>query len=172
MKRDMDERKRTPQGGFSLVEVMIAMGLLAMIALGISQNLILTRGIAETNMREATANAAVSGYLEQLKSITYGRILTSIRDTTRPLPTKLSEGQPDPLYLGQWMTKNIVIDEDENGKVQQTMPLHVRVEIEDLSSSGNGRALAIEFEYAWEDARTGARRDRSLRTIRSFVPTF
>jgi prepilin-type N-terminal cleavage/methylation domain-containing protein len=172
MERDMDERKKPSKAGFSLVEVMIAMGLLAMIAMGISQNLILTRGIAETNIREVTANSVISGYLEQLKSMQYERILTSVRDTSKPLPTKLSEGQPDPLYLGQWMTKTVVIDEDKNGNVERTMPLHVHVEIEDLAGNGNGTSMAIEFEYAWEDARSGVRRDRSLRTMRSFVPTF
>jgi len=158
--------------GFSLVEVMIAMGLLALVAMGISQNLVLTRGIAETNIREVTANSVVSGYLEQLKSMQYERILISVRDPSTPLPTKLSEGEPDPLYLEQWTTKSVVIDEDRDGKTERTMPLHVWLEIEDLAASGNGRVLGIGIDYAWEDARTGARRDRSLRTMRSFVPTF
>lgn len=168
----MKERESGSEKGFSLVEVMIAMAILAVIAMGISQNLILTRGIAETNIREVTANSVISGYLEQLKSMQYERILVSVRDPSKPLPTKLSEGEPDPLFLGQWMTKTVVIDEDKDGNTTRTMPLHVRVGIEDLAANGNGTVLAIEFEYAWEDARSRVRRERSLRTMRSFVPTF
>lgn len=158
--------------GFTLVEVMLAIVILAFIAIGISQNLVMTRGIAETNIRESTANAAASGYLEQIKSMDYERIMSSVRDPDLPLPTVLSQGVADPIYLGQWMEKSIIIDEDAQTGKERRMPFHLRLTVEDLEDSGNGSVLGVTLLFAWEDAKTGARRERSLRTMRSYVPTF
>jgi prepilin-type N-terminal cleavage/methylation domain-containing protein len=158
--------------GFTLVEVLLSLVIFAMIALGVTQTLILTRGIAESNIREVTANAVASGYLEQLKSMPYERIVSSVRDTSIPLPTVLSLGEADPLMVGEWLTKSIVIDEDPDLGTERHMPLHVKVEVDDLSGSGNGVILGIELAFAWEDAKTRERRERVLRTMRSYVPTF
>jgi prepilin-type N-terminal cleavage/methylation domain-containing protein len=167
MKADFGQR-----GGFSLIEVILAMVILAMIAIGVTKGLIMTRGMAETNIREMTANAVASGYIEQLKSMPYARIVSSVRDNAIPLPTVLSLGEPDPLYIGSWETKSIVIDEDMDTGKERRMPLHVMVELDDLESAGNGSILSISLFYAWEDAKTQQRRERALRTMRSYVPTF
>lgn len=165
-------KTESKRNGFTLVEVMLAIFILGFIAIGISQNLVMTRGISETNIRESTAIAAASGYMEQVKSMDYERILSSVRDPDLPLPTILSQGVPDPVHLGVWVEKTIIIDEDAQTGKERTMPFHLNMSIEDLEDSGNGSALAITILYAWEDAKSGNRRERSLRTIRSLVPTF
>lgn len=154
------------------MEVMISMLILGIIAVGVTQNLVLTRGIAETNIRESTANAAASGYLEQVKSMEFERILTSVKDPDIPIPTVLNQGDADPIPLGEWTTKTIVIDEDLDTGHERLMPFYILMEIEDLEDSGNGDVLGIEVYYGWEDPRTGRRHERSLRTMRSYVPTF
>jgi len=164
--------KERKQAGFTLLEVMLALVILAVIAVGITRSLIMTRGLAETNIRESSAVAAASGYLEQMKSMEYERILTSVRDPDVPIPTVLAEGQPDPLFLDQWMEKELVIDQDAQTGQERTMPLWVRLEVQDLEPSNNGSLMAITLFFAWEDAKTGQRRDRSVRTMRSLVPTF
>jgi prepilin-type N-terminal cleavage/methylation domain-containing protein len=168
-------KSRTTQftdGGYTLVEVIIAIVLLALVGIGISQNLVMTRGISETNIRESTAIAAASGYMEQIKSMDYERVLSSVRDPDLPIPMILAQGVPDPIVLGKWVEKTIVIDEDAQTGKERTMPFHVQLTIEDLAASNNGEALAVTILYAWEDAKSGLRRERSLRTIRSLVPTF
>lgn len=157
------------KGGFSLMEVMLAMVILTLIAMGISQGLVSARSISETNIREVTANAVASGYLEQMKAIEYSTLMISIRDPNVPVPTVLSLGAPDPLYLDQWVTKSVVIDEDPITKKERRMPMHVRLELEDLEPSGNGTAIAIALFFAWEDAKTGKRHERALRTVKSLV---
>jgi prepilin-type N-terminal cleavage/methylation domain-containing protein len=164
--------KASGEQGYSLVETIVAMTIFGFIALGLTQNLVLTRGIAETNIRESTAITAVSGYMEQLKSLEYEKVLTSVRDNSVALPTVLSLGAPDPLYVGQWNSKDVVIDEDISGTKQRTMRLYVRPIIEDVTASGNGTILQMTLFYAWEDSKTGSRQDRALRTMRSYVPYF
>lgn len=154
------------------MEVVIAMGILVMVAAGISQTILQTRGMAETNIREVTANAVVSGYMEQMKSMEYKHLLASIRDDSVPIPTVLNEGEEDPLYNGQWMEKEVVIDEPVDGGSKRKMDLLVKVELEDLAESGHEPAVTMELIYGWEDARSGQRRERALRSMRSYVPNF
>jgi prepilin-type N-terminal cleavage/methylation domain-containing protein len=165
------QRNVTATQGFSLVELMIALAVLGMIAVGISQNLILTRGFSETGVREVTANAVASGYIEQLKTMEYEVILTSVRDPSTPLPTVLSHGEEDPLMNGKTLSKKVVIDQDADGKTTRTMDLDVRVDIKDLAASNNGRILSIELTYTWKDAKTGRPQVGKLRTMRSYVRT-
>lgn len=155
-----------------MVEVILALLILAVIAVGVTRNLVMTRGMAETNIRESSAVAAASGYLEQLKSMEYERIVSSVRDPDLAIPTILARGTPDPLYLDRWMEKQVVIDQDSQTGDERTMPLWVRLEVDDLEASNNGNILGLTLFFAWEDARTGERRDRSMRTMRSLVPTF
>ena len=159
-------------GGFTLLEVMMAMAILALVAVGVTQNLILTRGISESNIRDSTAVAAASGYLEQIKAMEYEQILATVRDPSAPLPTVLNQGDPDPIYLDEWMTKMIVIDEDIDSGSERTMPFHVRVGIDDLAPSDEGPLLGVSIFFAWEDAKTGRRNERAFRTMRSYVPNF
>lgn len=154
------------------MEVLLALVILAVIAVGVTRNLVMTRGIAETNIRESSAVTAASGYLEQMKSINYEQLLTSVRDPSIPLPTVLTKGKPDPLYINQWMEKNLVIDQDVQTGRQRTMKLWVRLEMEDLKPSNNGDLLSVALYFAWEDAKTGERRDRSMRTMISLVRNY
>ncbi len=167
----MKAMQRTTRG-FTLLEVMLAMSILALVAVGVTQNLILTRGISESNIRDSTAVAAASGYLEQIKGMEYERILASVRDPATPLPTVLNQGDPDPIRLDEWTTKMIVIDEEVDNGMKRRMPFHIRVGIDDLEGSGHGSLLGVSVFFAWEDAKTGRRNERALRTLRSYVPNF
>lgn len=150
----------------------MALVILGFIGLGVSQNLILTRGFAETSVREVTANAVASGYIEQLKSMEYEKLVASIRNPDIPVPTVLSHGDPDPLFLGVTAVKTIVIDEDPDSGRQRTMELEVLLNMEDLVASGNGRLLSIELQYGWKDAKVQRVNRGILRTMRSYVPNF
>lgn len=157
--------------GFTLLEVVMASLIFTMVALGISGNLMLNRRIAETTIRESTAYTAASGYIEQVKSIAYEQILMSVRNPAIPLPTVLSKGHPDPLEIGKWVEKQVVIDIDSATSVEKTMPLWVRLDIEDLESPENGTILGLTLQFSWEDPRSGKRHSRALRTMRSYVMT-
>lgn len=165
------EKEIRKREGFTLLEVMLALVIFGFLSIGISQNLIMTRGISETNIREVTSYAVASGYLEQMKAMPYEELVECVEDPTIPVPTILNQGAPDPLMIDQWVQKTVVIDEESGTGVERTMPFHVRVEIEDLETSGNGAALAISLFFAWVDNDSGRRQQRSLRTIRSQVRT-
>ena len=151
--------------------VVMASLIFTMVALGITGNLILNRRIAEANIRESTAYTAASGYIEQVKSIAYEQLLTSVRNPSIPLPTVLSKGHPDPLEIGKWVEKKIVINMDPVTGVEQTMPLWLRMDIEDLESPQNGTILGLTLQFTWEDPRSGKQHSRALRTMRSYVMT-
>jgi prepilin-type N-terminal cleavage/methylation domain-containing protein len=165
------EKQAGQEQGFTLLEVMLALVLFGFLSIGISQNLIMTRGISETNIREVTAYAVASGYMEQMKAIPYSELMVSVDNPSEPVPTILNQGEPDPLMIDEWVQKTVVIDEPTGGAAVRTMPFHVRLEIDDLEPSGNGHALGITLFFAWVDTDSGRRQQRSLRTIISQVRT-
>ena len=75
------------QKGFSLVELIIAMCIFGMLALAFSLTTIYTRRAADAAVVESTSMTVASSYLEQLKSIDYEKVVSSIRDASVPLPT-------------------------------------------------------------------------------------
>lgn len=65
--------------GYSLIEVMVSMSILAILALGMSSAIITARFMAESNVYQNTSFTVAQGYIEQIKSMEYG-ILTNALD--------------------------------------------------------------------------------------------
>ena len=55
----------------TLIEVMLALSVLAMVSLTILSSVLLSRRLAESNVYENTALTVTQGYLEQIKSMEY-----------------------------------------------------------------------------------------------------
>jgi len=151
--------------GFSLMEVMVAVFVFSIVAIGIASATMLTSRIAISNIYRSTAHATAQGYAEQLKSIDYDTIFSAIDDpTNNDIPTvgisltsTDSSGQiqlEDPLTFGIVNEKNVVVDVDvdSNGNTTpQVMRMWFTVTGSDLSTTTNcWDALELRLEYEWE----------------------
>ncbi|MFP4351357.1 MAG: prepilin-type N-terminal cleavage/methylation domain-containing protein [Puniceicoccaceae bacterium] len=165
----MSMRKIESRCGMSLVEVMIAMVIFMMLALGITQAVLQSTRIAQNNIVRNTAYTAAQGYLEQIKSLPFQAILDALDDPEEtPLPTmsisaldavqlevsdSLFLDGPDEPLAGQEDGSNfreILIDlrEVEGGEDPReiTMDTWFDVDIEDVSHHSYSHAITIRFE--------------------------
>lgn len=158
--------------GFSLAEALIALTILAMLAMAFTQTSLYSRRAAEANVCESTALTVAAGYLEQIKSMEYESLVASILDPNKPIETMVNQGTDDPLWLNVFTNKVVTLNEDAAGKVIQTMVVSVMPRLIDLSAPTGERILAIEVTYKWTTIDTGREVTRTMRTARSYVPTF
>ncbi|MDD2764102.1 MAG: prepilin-type N-terminal cleavage/methylation domain-containing protein [Opitutaceae bacterium] len=66
-----------PAQGVTLVEVMVAMGLLATVMLGFLGTFVQSRRMTESSVMEAAATSLVYGLIEQMKGLDYVNLLPS-----------------------------------------------------------------------------------------------
>ncbi|MFP4166380.1 MAG: prepilin-type N-terminal cleavage/methylation domain-containing protein [Opitutales bacterium] len=158
-----DPRRRS-NGGFTLVEVMIAATLFALLAGGISAGILQARRLAEQNVYRVSALTIAQGYLEQMKGMVYDQLST---DPDTAIPTELNYGDPDPLYPETWNEKQIDIH-DTPGNPDDDMRMWVRPTI-----TQTAYRKMIQIDLRWETPR-GAGESRifegTFRSIRSTVP--
>ena len=155
--------------GMSLVEVMIAMVVFLMLAMGITKAVFQSTQIAQNNIVRNTAYTIAQGYLEQIKSLPLKTILAAVADPKETaLPTMsisaLNTGQieisdaifldgPDDSLTGQDDGSNfreILIDlrEAEGGgdPREVTMDAWFDVDIEDVANRSYSHAIIVRFE--------------------------
>lgn len=77
------ERRRHSQAGVTLVEVMVAMLVFVMVAIGITTSLIQLRRQGENNISQVLAQAIAEGLLEQVRRTSYSDL--SDVDTNPPV---------------------------------------------------------------------------------------
>ena len=89
-KHVMSEHSKTkPKAGFSLVEIMISIGLLGFSGFGLLAGLLQSRQMTEAAIRQSTALTIAQGYVEQIKNMEFD----SLDEAT--LPTLFHEGAAD-----------------------------------------------------------------------------
>ena len=165
----MSDWKSQNWRGMSLVEVMIAMVIFAMVALGITKAVLQSTQIAQNNIVRNTAYTAAQGYLEQIKSLPLVTIREALADPEgTPLPTMsvsaLESGQieiddalfldgPDDSLSGQDDGSNfrrILIDlrevEGEEDPREVTMDTWFDIDIEDVENRSYSHSITIRFE--------------------------
>jgi len=183
--------RRATRSGLTLVEVMVALGVLAMLMLGLFAGLIQSRRLTEASIYQNSANTIIQGYIEQMKNMEFEELSRAV------IPTRLDEAtldtltpsalpviDPDTVVLGTvplGVTDNIKTVDVNNTPTITTddLTLHIWVWVQGLDSPAaatlaQARVLGITMIYVWEH-RDGAQVRRfmgNVRTIRSFVPTF
>lgn len=161
--------------GMTLVEIMIAMGLLTMLSVGILNGTLQARKLTEETVYHSAAINGAIGYLEQIKSIPYQDLQLSIANPSSiPVNTVIDYQTDDPLYLNTWNQKTLTINTDANGNVIETMDFWVFPTIENLSdpTSAGIPALAIRMSYAWRSPATNQYRFGNEKIVRSSVVTY
>lgn len=162
--------------GMTLVEIIIAMVLFSMLAVGILQGTLQTRKFTEENIYHLAAQTAIIGYLEQIKSQPYTYLSQSISNPLSvPLRTMVDHETPDPLYVNYWNFKRITINADADGNPIEQMDFWVLPLVTELSSSaaaGNRPAYSIQMRYYWRSPATRYLRSGTKRLVRSTIETY
>lgn len=175
----------------TLVEVAVAMTILAIFVVGLFGSLMQSRRLTEASIFQNSANTIIQGYIEQMKNMEFEELS---RD---PIPTRLDASTLDSLLrsplpvidlddvvLGEVPTG--VVDNVKTIDVNNTpgvaaddLTLHIWVWVEGLDQPAaatlvQARVLGITVVYVWEHNDGGVVRRflGNVRTIRSFVPTF
>lgn len=159
--------------GFTLLEMVISLFILAMISLSLGSATIQTRKSSEAAVYQATALAMATSYLEQIKSMDYPNLVNAMASpSTKPLPTQIDDNTNDYLYINQANTKNVAVDVTGSGQTLKTMELTITPTLTDMTPILNITATEIILTYSWKTTNSKSTQTRALRTIRSFTPSF
>lgn len=170
MKKSFKRRK----AAMTLIEVMIAMSIVAMVAGGLLSGVMQTRYFTEKNIYKTSAINAVTSYVEQIKSMPYEEVVDSVVNPYgTPLQTAYDDTTADPLYLSSWNNRDVVINVDKEGNTIESMEFSVWPYIRDIpTSGGNIRAQEIILFYRWKSPVTNTWELGSLKYVRSSVETY
>ncbi len=174
----------------TLVEVAIAMTLLALFIAGLFASLLQSRRLTEASIYQNAANTIIQGYVEQMKNMEFEEL------SRNPVPTRLDAATLDPLSpsplpvypmadivfgtVPTGVVENVkVVDINNTASTADDLTLRIWLWIEGLDSPAaaslaQSRVLGITLIYIWEhnDGGNLRRFKGNVRTIRSFVPTF
>ena len=167
--RSESPRPGNHRSGFSLIEIIVAMFILAMMAFGTGAALLQSRKLAESNLAQAFAEVTAQSIIEQLVAQPYA----VLADTARPnvviklpglnssnrttmdnfnLPWAASDsaftaiGAPDP-------AKGILVDaayirSSNTIRAERFMPMRINLRRE-ISASSTERRLLLTLRYEW-----------------------
>jgi type II secretory pathway pseudopilin PulG len=162
--------------GVSLVEMVIAMGVLTMVSAGLISVTYQVRSTAEQAVYQNTALTLAQGYLEQLRSLDY-TTLNAAAETATVLPlinaagTSVTDESGNPLNSGDWARETVYLD--VNAANQPTQPLRFRFRA--VLTKLTGSAIGVEITLYYEATHLGGvtrSYTGSLRSVRSSVPTY
>ncbi len=94
---------RRPTRGMSLIEVMIALGILAITLAGVLAALVQSRRLTEGSLAQNSALTIVQGYMEQIKNMEISQVANFDANgnaqlgSSFSLPTLIDQNTPDPL---------------------------------------------------------------------------
>lgn len=158
--------------GFSLIEILIAMAILAGLAASILAGALQVRKLAEDNVYQASADTIAAGFLEQLLGIAYAELKNSAKNSAVPLATKINQNTSDPIYNGKWTTVSLPIisnvTADGETVPEVSIDVDVKAELRDMVLEGVD-AMEIAIYYKYTNPTTQKQYERVLRTIRSSV---
>ncbi|MDQ8193359.1 hypothetical protein QEH59_02915 [Coraliomargarita sp. SDUM461004] len=155
--------------GFSLVEVVISLFILALFVLAFTKGLTYTKYTAEDNLYETTALTVAVSTIEQMKSTRLNLLETPPTKDGKAIFTMIIEGdQQQDLFLDVPNTLQVPIVTEKSGAIAKTMDLEITPSIQAMSGA-SGYWLSIR--YAYEHPNTGRVREAAIHNARSTVPT-
>jgi prepilin-type N-terminal cleavage/methylation domain-containing protein len=183
--------------GLTLIEVMVSMGIFALISLGVLSLVTQVRRIAENNVYENTAITMAQGYVEQVRSLSYSELLAAATySATPPSPPAADPGVGSlrlfsangggnlltneagrPLRRGNWARERVFLDRNSQNQDSQPMDFRFRVNLVNLNNATllpimpQGIEITIDYQFTLPDGRNRTI-TRSLRNVRSVVPNY
>ena len=186
--------------GMTLVEVVTAVGVIALVSTSLIAASVLIRRLTEVAVYQSSVAAIMQGYLEQIKNMPYDMLPlsppagTSMTTTTYigqySLATQKDDVTADPLVLsplplltvGNLTPPTVPSAVYDNSKVfdvnrASDLTVHIWIWIEDKTPSGYGatqQAKAITLLYMWQiqDGTTTRSYTGVIKNLRSLVPTY
>lgn len=152
----------TKQSGYSLIEVIVGVGVFSILAAGIAASTSFISRTASSNIYSNTAYTVAQGYAEQIKSIQYSTIESALNNPgSNNIPTvSLSKGSgtvsqlSDPLTFGARIKKEIIVDIeelDDGTERDRVMNMWFTVTGNNLSTSADALdAIEITIAFEWE----------------------
>jgi type II secretory pathway pseudopilin PulG len=183
-KHVMSEHSKTkPKAGFSLVEIMISIGLLGFSGFGLLAGLLQSRQMTEAAIRQSTALTIAQGYVEQIKNMEFD----SLDEAT--LPTLFHEGAADTLTVSPTpanpnlgisntdILNSKSIDINNTADISDDdMSMDIVVYVDDITDEsigiGEARRVILKYEYIYSDGYRTHTEKNILYSVRSEVPTY
>lgn len=159
------------EAGFTLVEAMLSLTILAVLALGLTSIALQTREASENAVLESTALTIASGYMEQMKTMEYA----TLRDASTSgatIPTVINQGVSDSLTNGQWQEKEVIINVNNTTGNIQTKSFEIRPILTDHFAATGRDMVSVRIDVRWQTVLSKRTHARSLRTFVSNVPTY
>lgn len=154
---------------FSLVEMMIAMFIFALLSFGITKTLLFTKLTAEDNLYEATSLTVAISTIEQMKGASLILLESPPKVGGKEVFSLVIQGNTKQnLILGEANILQVPIVTEYGGTTTKRMALTMIPEIEPMTTN-TGYWLTVTFSY--EHPRTGRIRTHTVRNARSTVPS-
>lgn len=187
--------------GMTLVEIFVALCVIALISTSLISASVLTRRLTEVAVYQSSVAAIMQGYLEQIKNMPYDMLPISPPASTsmttgtyvasNTLATQKDDVTADPLILSPLPVLTVaslspptvptaVYDNVKVFDVNRAadLTIHIWVWIEDKTPGGFGtatqQAKALTILYMWQirDGTTTRSYTGVIKNIRSLVPTY
>ncbi len=174
---------------YTLVEVMIGLGLFAIIASSLLALTWMVRSSSEENVYDTMALAMAQSYMEQLRGVSYPTLQAAADSTSAVIPLLNASGAQvtDTAGAGitngdaNWATETVYLDQNAQGTPIQPMKFSFKAALTDLltvtPAPGNGSkpvsgievVITFQCSYNFGIPRTY---HGSLRSVISAVPTY
>lgn len=154
--------------GFSLVEIVISMFILALFVLAFTKGLTYTKYTAEDNLYEATAMTVAVSIIEQMKGASLNLLENPPqKDGLSTFTMTVEGGENRDVNLDVVNIISVPIVTEKDGAVAKEMELEITPSIHAMSSTP-GYWLAVRYSY--KHPQTGRMRTAVVRNARSTVP--
>jgi prepilin-type N-terminal cleavage/methylation domain-containing protein len=158
------------QEGFTLIEVIFSLFILALLALGLTKAAIYAQYTAEDNLYEATALTVAISTIEQMKGASLSEISSPTEESGKQVFKLIAgNGTSTSLILNEENVLDIPIITDSEGSASKTMPLTL---IPKITPSTSNTGYWLELQYSYDHPKSGTTRTAVIRNIRSTVPVY
>ena len=142
---------RRSSRGLTLVEVAIALSVLALCLGGILAALLQSRRLTDGSIVQTSAVMVVQGYIEQMKTMGLPDLINATGPTPTPIPTRFDDAHGDPLLVstGTPPTLSSLIPGDTN-----SAPAGAVDNLKDFPdrSGTQGQGSAVDWGTTWPKA--------------------
>jgi len=174
---------RGPQTAMTLIETIIALGLLAILSISVISLTFQIRSNAEQAVYQNTALTLAQGYMEQIRHLDYTTLRSVAQDSSSAVTLPIENGSGSAITPvsgtffgnGVWSTETIYLDQNAAGQPTQPLTFKFRPVLTSLETVTSGVGSGVEVVIFYQTTYNfGVTRtiNGSLRSVRSSVPTY